>query len=199
MKLMTRARLGYAATLAAGIAIGVATVGTAAASPATPARPASPAAPAAAATPPPSTVTHHLSLAASAFIPDGLHTTTDDYFNDWDPSTLSNTDAGRCFNTGLQLPPSITLKSIKVYYTGGSTEMYFEINRQDLANHTSVDLASFDTVATTGTPTYTSITKAIPATYAAVNMTNDAYSVGACPNGNTTLSGLTITYTQPAS
>src|SRR5580658_4927046 len=50
------------------------------------------------------TVTHHYSLAASAFAPDGLHDVTEDYFNAWDPSTLSNTDAGRCFDAGLSLP-----------------------------------------------------------------------------------------------
>jgi hypothetical protein len=63
------------------------------------------------------TVTHHYSLAASAFAPDGLHVTTEDYFNQWDATTLSNQDPGRCFNTGLSLPPNVTLKSVKFYYT----------------------------------------------------------------------------------
>jgi hypothetical protein len=144
------------------------------------------------------TVTHHYSLAASAFAPDGLHTTTEDYFNEWDPTTLSNTDAGRCFNTGLSLPPNVTLKSVKVYYTAGSAEMYFEVNRQDLVNHTATLLVSTDTTEDT-TPTYMSTTLDFKAATASVNMTNDAYSVGVCPSGTTTFSGLTITYTQPAS
>jgi len=144
------------------------------------------------------TVTHHYSLAASAFAPDGLHDTTEDYFNLWDSSTLSNTDAGRCFNTGLSLPPNVTLKSVKIYYTAGPTEMYFEINRQDLANHTAVELVTTDTTEES-TPTYTSATLNFKAADAMVNMTNYAYSAGVCPNGDTTFTGLTITYTQPAS
>ena len=144
------------------------------------------------------TVTHHYSLAASAFAPDGLHNTTEDYFNSWDPTTLSNQDAGRCFDTGLSLPPSITLKSVKVYYTAGSATMFFEINRQDLVNHTATEMVSFDSTAVTTTPVYTATTKTIPAADAKVNMGTYAYSVGVCPNGNTTFSGLTITYTQAA-
>lgn len=144
------------------------------------------------------TVTHHYSLAASAFTPDGLHNTAEDYFSEWDPTTLSNQDSGRCFNAGLSLPPSITLKSVKVYYTAGSTAMFFEINRQDLATHTATQVVSFDSTAITTTPAYTSTTKTIPAADATVNMGTYAYSVGVCPIGNTTFSGLIITYTQPA-
>jgi hypothetical protein len=143
-------------------------------------------------------VVHHYSLAASAFAPDGLHTTTEDYFNEWDPTTLSNTDTGRCFNAGLSLPVGITLKSVTVYYTAGSASMYFEVNRQNLPTHKATDLVSFDTTVVT-TAAYTSVTKKIPASDAAVNMTKYAYSVGVCPSATTTFSGLTITYTQPAS
>ena len=183
MRLMTRGRASTLATLAAGAAIGFFAIGTTAASAASPAA---------------ATVTQHYSLAASAFAPDGLHNTADDYFNEWDPTTLSNTEAGRCFNTGLSLPPNVTLKSIKFYYTAGSSVMYLELNRQDLVNHTAVDLASTDTTAES-TPAYTSISLNIKAANAVVNMTSDAYSVGVCPSGTTTFSGLTITYTQPAS
>jgi hypothetical protein len=177
MKLINRTRAGLAAALAAGIGIGFGAVGTAAAAPTT-----------ATTT---GTVTHHYSLAASAFAPDGLHNTAEDYFNGWDPTTLSNTDSGRCFNAGLSLPPNAILNSVTAYYTEGTTAMYFEINQQDLANHTATDLASFDSTAAT-TPTYTSTTKSLK--NVKVNMTNDAYSVGVCPNGDTTFSGLTITY-----
>lgn len=176
MKLINRTRAGLAAALAAGIGIGFGAVGTAAAAPTTATT---------------GTATHHYSLAASAFAPDGLHNTTEDYFNQWDPTALSNTDSGRCFNAGLSLPPNAILNSVTAYYTEGTTAMYFEINQQDLANHTATDLASFDsTVATTAT--YTSTTK--PLNNIKVNMTHDAYSVGVCPNGDTTFSGLTITY-----
>src|SRR5579863_5437819 len=183
MKLSTRGRAGALATLAAGVAIGVAGVLTAVA-----------AAPADASSATATTVTQHYSLAASAYAPDGLHATTEDYFNEWDPSTLSNTDDGRCFNAGLSLPPKAHLKSITVYYTAGAEAMYFEINEQALATHTGTELVNFDTTANTGTPTYTSTTETFPAN-TLVNMAQDAYSSGVCPSGTTTFSGFTITYT----
>jgi hypothetical protein len=186
MKLKSKASVGYFATLGAGIAIGFAVVGTATAS-ATPASKG-----------PVRLATHHFSLAASAFAPDGLHDTTEDYFNDWDPATLNNQDSGRCFNVGLALPTGITLKSVTLYYTAGSSVMYFEINRQDLLNHTSADLASTDTTEAE-TPAYASVTLPIPAADAAVNMTGYAYSAGVCPSGTTTFTGLSITYTEPVS
>lgn len=184
MKLTTRARAGSLATLAAGVAVGFAGVLTGAAAP-----------PAAASTA--TTANQHYSLAASAFAPDGLHTTTEDYFNQWDPATLSNTDTGRCFNAGLSLPPRAQLKSITVYYTAGADAMYFEINEQTLASHTGTDLVDFDTAVNTGTPTYTSMTETFPAN-TMVNMAQNAYSAGVCPNGSTTFTGFTITYTLPS-
>jgi hypothetical protein len=183
----TKTRLGYLVTLATGIAIGCAVVGTAAAASASPAK-----------TPTVKMVTHHYSLAASAFAPDGLHNTAEDYFNAWDPSTLNNQDSGRCFNAGLTLPVNATLKSVTAYYTGGSSAMYFEVNRQDLLNHTTSDLVSFDT-SMLETPAYTSTTKTVPSAYAAVDLTDYAYSAGVCPNGTTTFTGLTVAYTVPAS
>jgi len=57
----------------------------------------------------------HYSVAASAFAPDGLHTATSDYFNQWDPTSLSNQDSGRCFNAGVYLPNGATLSSITFY------------------------------------------------------------------------------------
>jgi hypothetical protein len=182
MKLMTRGRASTLATLAAGAAIGFFAIGTTAASAASPAA---------------TTVTQHYSLAASAFTPDGLHTTTDDYFNEWDPATLTNTDNGRCFNAGLSLPPKAMLKSITVYLTAGSAAMYFEVNEQTLATHVSSELITFDSTANTGTPAYTAITKTFPAN-TMVNMAQNAYSSGVCPSGDTTFSGFTITYTVPA-
>jgi hypothetical protein len=182
MKLITRARVACTVALAAGVAIGMVAVGVAAATPAAKKAP----------------VVHHYSLAASAFAPDGLHNTADDYFNDWDPTTLSNQDSTRCFDAGLSLPVGATLKSVTVYYTAGSVSMFFEVNRQDLPAHTFSNLVDFDTTTVT-TPAYTAVTKKIPASKASVNMTKYAYSAGACPSGTTTFSGLTITYTQPAS
>lgn len=76
--------------------------------------------------------------------------------------------------------------------------MLVEMNRQDLPAHTAINLVEFDTAIVT-TPAYTSVTKTIPASDASVNMTKYAYSFGVCPSGDTTFSGLTITYTEPAS
>ncbi len=89
------------------------------------------------------------------------------------------------------------MQSVTAYYTEGSTAIYFEINRQDLINHTETELVTFDT-ATATTPAYTSTTEPIPTADAQVHMATYAYSVGVCPNGNSTFSGLTIKYTQPA-
>jgi hypothetical protein len=137
--------------------------------------------------------TGHLTMAASAFAPDGLHDTTEDYFNEWDPTTLSNEDSGRCFNAGAVLPNGAKLTSVTVYYTEGSVDMYFELNRQDLATHAGVELVSFDT-STATTPTYTETTFDITSN-ATVNTAKYAYSFGTCPSGNTTFSGVTVTYT----
>lgn len=177
---LTRAHAASVAALAAGTMIGFSAVGTAAAAPTTA-----------------TAITRYYSLAASAFAPDGLHSTTEDYFNEWDPTTLSNTDSGRCFNAGLSLPANAAMQSVTAYYTEGSTAIYFEINRQDLINHTETELVTFDT-ATATTPAYTSTTEPIPTADAQVHMATYAYSVGVCPNGNSTFSGLTIKYTQPA-
>ena len=183
MKLMTRGRASTLATLAAGAAIGFFAIGTTAASAASPAA---------------ATVTQHYSLAASAFTPDGLHTTTDDYFNQWDPTTLSNTDTGRCFNAGLSLPPKAMLKSITVYFTAGTAAMYFEINEQALATHTSTRT---DHLRHHDQHRRLRCTRRMTETFPAntmVNMAQNAYSSGVCPSGDTTFSGFTITYTVPA-
>jgi hypothetical protein len=198
---LNRAHLGYVATLAAGVAIGLIVVGTAAASPATPKAPAAPGAPLApdaAATTGPPLVTHHLSIAASAFAPDSLGNTTQDYQNQWDPTALSDPQDARCFNAGLQFPPSVTLKSVKFYYTAGSKGMELNFNRQDLINHTFTDLAKV-TTASSSSAVYKSVSRNVPSADATVNMTNYAYSVGVCPAGTTSFSGVTVTYTEPAS
>jgi hypothetical protein len=195
---ITRARIGYLATLGAGLLIGVAVVGTAHAGSAAPGRAGAAEQPDPARTLAPPPVTHHLSLAASAFAPDSLGNTSHDYSNQWDPSVLSNPGGGRCFNAGLSLPPSVTLKSVKVYFTKGNSNMAFEVNRQDLVNHTSVDLVNIPTPASTGAPHYANATRTIKSSLATVNMTDYAYSVGVCPAGTTTFTGLTITYTEPS-
>lgn len=180
MKLLTKARAGYLVTLGAGLVLGFTAVGTAAAVSASPAA---------------KTVTHHYSLAASAFAPDHLGDTTKDYYNAWDPTHLTDADNARCFNAGLSLPPNVVMKSITFYYFKGTGSLYAEMNRQNLTNHTFSDLASFDSKPTTSTPVYSHTTKNVPKAKATVNMTSFAYSIGVCPAGTSSFSGLTITYT----
>ena len=86
------------------------------------------------------------------------------------------------------------LKTVKIYYTAGSTAMYFEINKQILASQTDSTLVTLNT-ATATTPTYASATRTFPTTGSMVNMAQDAYSACVCPSGSTTFTGLTITYT----
>jgi hypothetical protein len=140
----------------------------------------------------PATGTQQLSVSSAAFVPDGLHTTTSDYFNQWNPATLSNTDVNRCFNSGVNLPAGAKISSVTFYYTEGSSSMFVDFNRQDLANHTYKDLAGADT-PTTSTPNYTSVT--ITLAHHRTVVASDAYALGVCPIGNTTFSGTTIDYT----
>jgi len=141
-------------------------------------------------------VKHHYSLAASAFAPDMLDTSGGDYFNLWDPATLTDQSASQCFNAGLSLPVGATLVSVTVDFTAGSSVLYFEVSRQNLIKHTSVTLAELDSSVAT-TQAYTSQVLAFrPGTV--VNMNGIAYSAGVCPVGDSTFSGLTITYTEPA-
>ena len=201
MTSFTRARTAGLAAVGAGLLIGVAVIVTTGAAPAvaghaTAGHAAEPTAGQRTVAPPP--VTHHYSLAASAFAPDSLDGTTNDYSNTWDPSRLTNSSNDRCFNAGLSLPPNVTLTSVKVYYTRGDDIMTFEINRQDLVHHTAIQLAHFAASSTTGTPFYTSKSATMKKADAMVNMTTYAYSAGVCPDGSTTFTGLTITYTEPA-
>ena len=160
MQLITRARIGYASALAAGIAIGLVAVGVASATPARP-RP----------------VTHHYSLAASAFAPDSIGTPADDYFNRWDPADLSSKLSERCFNAGLSLPTGVTLKSITFYFTRGDNSEYLELNRQNLKAHTFKLLAHFLT-GTTSPKRYSHVTRFIARSDAGVDYTKYAYSAG---------------------
>ena len=134
--------------------------------------------------------TYSYSLAASAFTPDN---SSDNYSNEWDPSKLYESSGG-CANAGLSVPGGATLKSVTVYYTSGSKGLTFQFNRQDLLNHTYVELASL-TTGVTNSPTYTKATKKLNST---VNYAKYAYSFGVCPHTsgeNPTFSGVTVTYT----
>jgi hypothetical protein len=130
--------------------------------------------------------THALSLATSAFAPDG---SADTYFNNWDPARLAGSG---CYNTGVTLPANATIKSVTAYYKDPGGGMNFELNRQNLLNHTSKILATF---TSTAHPGYTSTTRKVKSG-GRVNYSTYAYGLGVCPNGGT-FSGATITYTTP--
>jgi hypothetical protein len=139
--------------------------------------------------------THTYSLAASAFAADS---SGDSYYNAWDPSAL--TESTGCANAGLSLPDNATLKSVTIYYTSGDNGLTFQLTKQDLLNHTFKDLAAYASKSST-TSTYTEATKKLNSR---VKYGTYAYSVGVCPDSDSTsisdstsFSGLTITYTTP--
>ena len=134
----------------------------------------------------------HYSLAASAFAPDSLGDTAEDYANEWNPTTLSNQDSTRCFNAGVALPNGVKISSVTFYYTAGPGPFHGELNRQDLVHHTAVEVASFNSTMRTPTPVYTHTVVTVQANQV-VNTTN-TYSVGVCPSDATTFSGVTIAY-----
>jgi hypothetical protein len=138
---------------------------------------------------------HHWSIAASGFAPDSLDNTANDYFNQWDPAKLTNTDTNRCFNASVHLPDGATIKTVTFYYTNGATNgITGELNRQNLLNHKNGILADLSTTATGTTPKYTS--KTIKVTGGGlVDTSRFAYGLGACPRGDSAFSGVIITYT----
>ena len=138
---------------------------------------------------------HHWSIAASGFAPDSLDNTANDYFNQWDPAKLTNTDNGRCFNASVHLPNGATIKSVTFYYTNGATNTISgELNRQNLLNHKFAILADLSTTPTGTTPRYTS--KTIKVTGGGlVDTSRFAYGLGACPEGDSAFTGVIITYT----
>jgi hypothetical protein len=106
MSALRRTRVTVPVALAAGLMIGFVSFGGAAST--------------AAAESHARTVTGYYSLAASPLTPDGLGMTNEDYFDQWDPSTLSNQDNGRCFNAGLSVPAGATMKSATFFYNPGT-------------------------------------------------------------------------------
>jgi hypothetical protein len=139
--------------------------------------------------------THHWSVAASAFAPDQLYPgSSDDYFNQWDPAKLTD-PGGRCFNAGVYLPNGATIKSVTFYYTNGATtNFYGELNRQNLPTHKSAQLVSFTSTPTGTSPVYTHKTFTV-AGGGLVDTSRFAYGLGACPEGDSAFSGVTINYT----
>jgi hypothetical protein len=180
MKLINRSRAGYLATLAAGIAIGFTAVGTAFAG----------SHPAAAA----KAVTHHFTIAASGFAPDSIGDVTKPYENQWDPATL--TDQGsRCFNAYADLPSGATIHSVTFFFTNGATDnMQGELNRQNLSAHQFRILAHFHSTPTGTTPAYTVKTVKITS-HNVVDTSKYAYSLGVCPFGDASFTGVMINYT----
>jgi hypothetical protein len=184
MKLFSRGKVTHLAALASGLAIGFAVVGTALAGTHPTDMPRAHAA-----------TMHHYSIAASAFAPDSLDNTAQDYFNRWDPSTLSNTSNGRCFNAGVVLPNGATIHSVWFFYTNGATNAFYgELNRQNLLTHTFRFLTHFTSKPTGTSPKYT-ITKRSVTSHNVVVTGRYAYSVGVCPAGDATFTGVMVNYT----
>jgi hypothetical protein len=138
---------------------------------------------------------HHWSIAASGFAPDSLDTPASDYFNNWDPAKLTNTDNSRCFNASVHLPNGATIKTVTFYYTNGAAQgISGELNRQNLLNHKFGLLANLSTLPNGTAPRYTS--KTIKVTGGGlVDTSRFAYGLGTCPRGDSAFTGVIITYT----
>jgi hypothetical protein len=138
---------------------------------------------------------HHWSIAASGFAPDSLDTPANDYFNQWDPARLTNTDPARCFNASVHLPNGATIKSVTFYYTRGATNTFYgELNRQNLLNHKFAELAAFTSHLTGTTPKYSHTAIKVPGG-GVVDTSRFAYGLGVCPDGDSAFSGAIIAYT----
>src|SRR5690348_9905851 len=177
MKVTQHVRAGYLVTLAMGAAIGLTIIG-----------------PATAGTRPATVTGHHFSIAASAFAPQSLGPVAagEDYLNQWDPATLSN-NGQRCFNAGLVLPNGAKLSSATFFYTQGAHNgISMEISRQDLGAHTAKFLAGLVGDPTGQTTVYKQETIGLTTV---VNTAKFAYTAGVCPMGDSTFTGLTISYT----
>ena len=94
----------------------------------------------------------------------------------------------------MHLPNGATIKSVTFYYTNGATSgISGELNRQNLLNHKFAILADLLTTATGTTPKYTS--KTIKVTGGGVVDTSRfAYGLGTCPRGDSSFTGVIITY-----
>jgi hypothetical protein len=94
----------------------------------------------------------------------------------------------------VSLPNGAVLKSVTFYYTNGASNgMYGELNRQNLSAHTSRTIASFNSTPTGTSPVYTHTSRSI--TTMRTILAGYAYSLGVCPFGDATFTGVTISYT----
>ena len=143
---------------------------------------------------PSAAVVHHWSIAASGFAPDHINSGGGDYFNQWDPSVLTD-NGGRCFNAGVFLPTGATVKSVTFYYTNGAAhDFYGELNRQNLAKRKSGLLASFTSTPTGTSPVFTHKTLLVTGG-GIVDTSHFAYSLGVCPQNDSSFTGATIAFT----
>jgi hypothetical protein len=173
---------GYLAILVSGVAIGVTAAGQAAASPQAEAVTSA-------------TTVHHYTVAASAFVPDSLQGATNDYYSQWNPSSLINFEPSRCFDASAVLPNGVTIHSVTFFYTNGSANHFSgELNRQNLTTHESKILAEFTSQPTGTSPAYTKTTRTIK-TSNVVDTSRFAYSFGVCPFGDAAFTGVMVNYT----
>lgn len=141
-----------------------------------------------------STKTGYLSISTMDFAPDGLWTATEDYFNGWGGSNLSNTNSSRCFNAGVNLPNGSRIKSIRFFYTSDATGDFFgRLVRVNPATGGTKYLATVSPADDTGVRT--SVNATVPANQQLVKNGNFQFGVGACPFDGTVFHGARITYT----
>ena len=138
--------------------------------------------------------TGYLAVSPMDFAPDQLRGATSDYVNTWDNAVLSNDDAFRCFNAGVDLPNGARIKSVRFFYTSdASSDFYGTLMRVNPLTGVTGHIGEVNVADDTNTRT--SASDAIPATKQTVNNKVWQYSVGACPFSGTAFHGARITYT----
>ena len=128
------------------------------------------------------------------FVPDSLSGATLDYFNGWSSNSLSNEDAGRCFNAGVNLPNGARIKSIRFFYQSDATsDFYGTLVRANPATGTSSRIA--EVTPANDADVRTSASDNIALAKQPVKNASFQYGVGVCPFDGTTFLGARITYT----
>ena len=128
------------------------------------------------------------------FAPDSLRDPVNDYFTSWGGGSISNDDASRCFNAGVNLPQGAKIKSIKFYYTSDATSDFFgRLVRSNPSNGNTTFLATVSPADDSGTRA--SASDSVPSAKQEVNNKKFHYGVGVCPFDGTLAHGARIKYT----
>jgi hypothetical protein len=139
------------------------------------------------------TKTGYLNVSPMDFAPDSLRGATNDYFTSWG-AFISNDDASRCFNTGVNLPQGAKMKKLTYFYQSDATSDFFgELVRMNPGANASTTFAAVTPADDTDVPT--SVTATIPLASQSINNKRYAYSIGVCPFDGTVFMGVRIQYT----